>query len=501
MGEKFRALTERLADVQNVSTAASILHWDQQTQMPPGGAAARARQLATLARIEHELFASDETGQLLDDAAREVDGMPYDSLESRLIAVVREDYNQATRLPTELVAEIARATSEAHEVWAAARANDRFRDFQRPLEHILELMQQVAQHLGYGDHPYDALLNQYERGITTARVKEIFDEHKPALVALIAAVSANADRVSDAILHQPFDVDRQRAFGLEMAQAFGYDLERGRLDVAVHPFATRFSRGDVRITTRFDPNWLNPALFGTLHETGHAMYEQGIGEAVEGTPLGSGTSLGVHESQSRMWENIVGRSRAFWSWALPKLQAAFPEQLGSVDLDTFYRAINKVERSFIRVEADEATYNLHIMLRFELETDMVAGKIRVADLPEEWNSRFEAFFGIAPPSDRLGVLQDVHWSSGLMGYFPTYALGNLLSVQYYNTALKAHPSIPDEIARGEFSTLRRWLNENIHQHGRKYTSDELTRRVTGEGIQSRDYIAYLQAKFSDVYGV
>jgi carboxypeptidase Taq len=288
---------------------------------------------------------------------------------------------------------------------------------------------------------------------------------------------------------------------MEVVRSFGYDFDRGRLDETVHPFATSFSRDDVRITTRFLPEFLNPALFGTMHEAGHAMYEQGIAPELDATPLGGGTSLSVHESQSRMWENIVGRSKPFWAWALPKLQAVFPQQLGGVDLDTFYKAINIVKPSYIRVEADEATYNLHIMLRFELEMELAAGKVKVADLPQEWNDRFEASFGIRPPTDAVGVLQDIHWSGGMIGYFPTYALGNLLSAQYYNQAIREVSSIPDDIASGRFDTLLGWLNDRIHRHGRKFTADELTRRITGEGIQSRDYIAYLETKYAEVYGL
>lgn len=499
MGEKYEALKAHLAESRNVNQAAAVLHWDQQTHMPPGGASARAAQLGTLSRIAHEMFANDTTARLLEEAGKEVEGMDYDADEASLIRVVRQDYDDAIKLPSSLVAEIARATALAHEVWAQARQNDNFRAFQPALEQVMDLTLKVAECLGYGDHPYDPLINQYERGITTARVKEIFDEHKPALIKLIAAIKANADKVSDAVLHQPFDVEKQRAFGMDIVKKYGYDFNRGRQDVAVHPFCTSFSRDDVRITTRFNPNWLNPALFGTMHEAGHAMYEQGVAPSLEGTPLGNGTTLGVHESQSRMWENIVGRSKPFWSWALPKLQAVFPDQLGNVSLDTFYKAINKSAPSYIRVEADEATYNLHIMLRFEIETEVMAGKIRIADLPEEWNDRFETFFGITPPSDTLGVLQDVHWSSGLVGYFPTYALGNLLSAQYYAKALQDRPRIADDIANGQFDSLRTWLNENIHRHGRKFASDELTRRVTGEPIQSRDYIKYLETKFSEVY--
>ena len=501
MGEKFDALKARLGEIHNLDMIAGLVGWDQQTYMPPGGAEAKASQMATLSRLGHEMFVSDETGRLIEDAAAEVEGMAYDSDEASLIRVIREDYTEQTKLPTELVAELTRQTALAHEVWANARQGNDFRAFQPALEKIVALTIRQAEYLGYQDEPYDALLNQYERGITAKQVKAIFDEHKPELVQLIADVRANADAVSDAVRHQPFDVDKQRTFGLNVVQKYGYDLTRGRQDVAVHPFCTHFSRNDVRITTRFNPEWLNPALFFTMHEAGHAMYEQGVAPALEGSPLASGASLAVHESQSRMWENVVGRSKGFWSWALPQLKATFPDQLGSVDLDTFYKAINKVQPSYIRVEADEATYNLHIMLRFELESEMVAGRLNIADLPEEWNDRFEAFFGITPQSDTLGVLQDVHWSSGLIGYFPTYALGNLLAAQYYNQALKAHPSIPDEIASGQFDTLRGWLNTNIHQHGRKFTSEELTRRVTGESIQSRDYIQYLKTKFSDVYGL
>jgi carboxypeptidase Taq len=501
MTEQYQALVSHLGEIHNVNMATALLQWDQQTQMPPGGAEARAAQMATLTRIGHEMFTGEQTARLLEQAAHELDGADYDSNEASMIRVVRQDYEDATKLPAEFVAEQTRVTALAHEVWAQARANNDFKSFQPTLERIYELARQQADYLGYTEHPYDALLNQYERGITTAEVKRIFDEHKPQLVDLIAAIGRNADKVSDAALHQEFDLDKQREFALEVVKAFGFDFERGRQDVAVHPFCTHFSRDDVRITTRFYPDFLNPALFGMMHEAGHGLYEMGSDPSLEGTPLAGGASLGVHESQSRMWENIVGRSRAFWSWALRKLQARFPAQLGNVDLDTFYRAINKVQRSFIRVEADEATYNLHIMLRFEIETEALAGQIQVADLPTIWNERFEAYLGIVPPTDTLGVLQDVHWSAGLIGYFPTYALGNLLSAQYYTKAVEQHPAIPDEIAEGKFDTLLNWLVENIHRHGRKYTSDELTRRITGESIQSRDYLRYLQTKFGEIYGL
>ena len=501
MGEKYQKLVEHLREVQNIGDAGALLSWDQQTQMPPGGAAARASQLSTLARIQHELFASDTTNDLLEAAASEIEGADYDSDEASMIRVVRQDYAEQVKVPARLVAELASATTLAHADWAKAREDNNFASFLPALERILDLSREQAEYLGYDDHPYDALLNQYERGMTTAQVKAIFDGHKPGLVDLIAAISENADRVSDDVLHQSYDIDKQRQFALDVVRQYGFDFERGRQDVAVHPFCTSFSCNDVRITTRFYPDFLNPALFGMMHEAGHGMYEQGSAPELDGTPLVGGTSLAVHESQSRLWENLVGRSRAFWSWALPQLKQVFPDQLGSVDLDAFYNAINKVERSFIRVEADEATYNLHIMLRFGLEVDLFEGKVKPADLPQEWNDRFEALFGLRPPSDTLGVLQDVHWSMGLVGYFATYALGNLLSVQYFNQAIKAHPLIPDEIVSGQFDTLHKWLTDNIYRHGRKFTADELTRRITGEGIQSRDYLNYLQTKYGEIYGL
>lgn len=498
MGEKYDALVARIQDLQDVYMSASLLSWDQQTQMPPGGANARARQMATLSKIGHEMATSQEMGKLLADAADELAGMDYESDAVSTVRVLQQDYEDNSKLPTAFVAEFTQLTSLSQQIWAKARADKDFSQFQASLEKIIEMVRQTADYLGYEDHPYTALLNQYERGLTTAQVRQIFDTHKPGLVELIAAIKENADKVNSKILHRPYDIDKQREFALKMVSAFGFDFNRGYQAVSVHPFCTHFSTNDVRMTTRFEPEFLNPALFGMMHEAGHGMYEQGISQGLEGTPMASGTSLAVHESQSRMWENLVGRSKGFWSWALPQLKATFP-QLESVDLETFYKAINKSEPSFIRVEADEVTYNLHIILRFEIELELISGNLAVKDAPEAWNAKFQEFFGITPPDDAMGILQDVHWSVGIQGYFPTYALGNLLSVQYYNEAVKACPEIPSDIANGKFNQLLSWLNENIHQHGRKFTSDELTRKITGESIQSRDYLAYLKTKYSDIY--
>jgi carboxypeptidase Taq len=316
---------------------------------------------------------------------------------------------------------------------------------------------------------------------------------------MVKAMAQQADKNSDAPIHQAFDMAKQRQFGEMVVAKLGFDFSRGRQDESVHPFCSNFSRNDVRLTTRFDPNWLSPALFGTIHEAGHGMYEQGSPEHLDHTILAGGTSLGIHESQSRMWENIVGRGRPFWQHFYGQLQATFPEALGQVSLDDFYRAINQSKPSLIRVEADEATYNLHIMVRFDLEVAVLNGQLAIKDLPEAWNAKYEEYLGIRPPNNRLGVLQDIHWSMGIMGYFPTYALGNLLSVQFYNLVLQDHPSLPDEMAAGKFDTLLEWMRKHIHQHGRKYSSRELVKRVTGGEMQTAPFLGYIRQKFGQLY--
>ncbi|HEX2620185.1 MAG TPA: carboxypeptidase M32 [Phototrophicaceae bacterium] len=498
---KYQELVSHFADIVHLGRAGDLLDWDAQVNLPAAGAAARGAQLAVISRLRHELLTSDTTAKLLEEAEAETRSLTYDSNEASLVRVARYDYEEATKVPAKFVGEMSELTTTSHEIWAKARSENNFRGFQSALEKMMDMARQLADYRGYTEHPYDALLNHYERGMTTERVKAIFDGHKPQLVELIAAINKNGRKTSNAILHQPLDVSKQGEFARWAASTIGFDFKRGRQDVAVHPFAMGIARTDVRLTTRFYPEFLNPALFGMMHEAGHGMYEQGSAEELEGTPLSGGTSLAVHESQSRLWENIIGRSLGFWQYALPKLRETFPGQFDNISLEDFHRAINQVQPSYIRVEADEATYNLHIMLRFELETGLLKGDIKVADLPEEWNDRFESYLGITPTSDREGVLQDVHWSAGLIGYFPTYALGNLLSVQYYNQALKDHPSIPDEIAQGNSSTLLTWLNDKIYRHGRKFTSVELTERITGTSINAAPYIEYLKQKYSTVYGL
>jgi len=501
MREKYRKLAAHLAQVHNLTIAYRILSWDQQVNMPPAGDVSRAAQMATVWRLRHELFVSDKTAHLLEEAAREIEGAPFDSDEASLIRVARREHEAAVKQPAEFVARFMQAKGMATALWAKARANNDFKAFQPSLERLIDLKIEEAEHIGYTAHPYDALLEQLEPGMTTAEVKAIFDGHRPRLAALIAAIGERPNKISDAPVHQHFEIEKQREFGVSISKAFGFDYNRGRLDISVHPFEVQFSRDDVRMTTRYDEDFLNPALFGALHETGHGLHAQGFGASVEGTYLsdldaGSGT---IAESQSRMWENIVGRSRGFWKWAYPKLKETFPAQFAKVDVDAFYHAVNTVRPQFIRVEADEASYNLHIILRFELELELLSGKLKVADLPAAWNARFEQFFGIVPATDKEGVLQDIHWSQGAFGYFPSYALGNLLSAQFFNKAVQDIPSIPEDITRGKFDTLLNWATTNLYQHGRKFTVDELARRVTGDPIQWQPYVAYLEGKFKETY--
>lgn len=497
--ENLNALKERLNEAHHLQMVMALLGWDQQVNMPPGGAEHRAAQLGTMSKLQHELFTSEETGRLLDAAESEGRELPYDSDDASLLRVARHDYDLATRVPTKLVAELTRVTALAHEQWAQARAKNDYAAFKPWLQQIVDLSIQVAEALGYDDRIYDALLDQYEPGMKTATVARLFDELKTAQIPMIRAMAAQSDRVDSSVLKRDFAEAAQEQFSLIVARQLGYDFERGRLDRAVHPFTTNFGSNDVRITTRYERNWLPGALFGTMHEAGHAMYEQGSAAAISGTMLEGGTSLGIHESQSRLWENLVGRSRAFWQHYYPQMKELFPDVLADVDLDAFYRAINRVEPSLIRVEADEVTYNMHVIIRFELENDLLEGRLSVDDAPEAWNAKYEEYLGIRPTTDTEGILQDVHWSGGMIGYFPTYTLGNLMSVPFYNKAVEAHPDIPAEIGKGEFSTLLTWLQENIYQHGRKYMPAELFTKVTGEEMAAAQYLDYLRGKYGEIY--
>jgi carboxypeptidase Taq len=494
-------LRTRLAEISDLNRIGALVGWDQQTYMPPGGSAARAEQSATLQKIAHEMFIADETGRLLDAAASEVSRRDPDADDARLVSVTRRDYEKSRKVPTELVAEIARVTGQAVDVWADARAASDWKPFSPYLDRIFELHRRQADALGYTDRMYDALLDKFEPDMKTAQVAAVFDAIKPHLIDLAKAIAAKADVVSDEVLRREYDEQKQWDFGLEVIKRYGFDFKRGRQDRSVHPFTTSFSINDVRITTRVDRHFLSPALFGTLHETGHALYEQGFSQTLERTPLADGASLGMHESQSRLWENLVGRSRPFWKFFFPVLRGFFPEQLADQTAESFYRAANKVSPSFIRVEADEVTYGLHIMLRFEMENDLLEGRLKPDDVPEAWNARMQEFLGITPPTTALGALQDIHWSSGLIGYFPTYQLGNLISLQLWDKIIADIPDLMDHIGRGEFAALLGWLREHLHQHGRKFTSSELLQRITGGGLDPAPYLKYLKAKYGEIYGL
>lgn len=499
MTEKLEALKEKLAEVFNLYTVAALLDWDQQTYMPPGGAEDRAEQTALITQLAHERLVSDEVGRLLDDLSSEYSA-DDDSDGAALVRVTKDRFDRSRKLPSDFVAEMARHTALSHEVWVKARADNHFKHFESALEKLLDLKRRQTELVGYTDNRYDALLHDYEPYMKSAHVKNVFDGLRREIVPLVKAATQNAEAVSDAPIIQPFDIDKQRAFGEMVIKRFGFDFERGRQDVAVHPFCTTIGFGDIRLTTRYKDNDLGDALFSTMHEAGHGMYEQGIPKSFGRNLLAGSASLGVHESQSRLWENVIGRSRGFWSYFYPPLQETFP-QLASTNVETFYRAINKSQPSFIRVEADELTYTLHIMLRFEIEQEMLDGKVRIAELPALWNAKMEDYLGIVPPTDTLGVLQDVHWSAGLMGYFPTYALGTILSVQLYEKALEAQPQIPAEMARGEFGSLLNWLRENVHRHGAKYPPAELIKRAIGGELDSAPYVKYLQTKYGELYGL
>jgi carboxypeptidase Taq len=501
MSDSLERLKAVLAEVTDLSRAAALLEWDQETYMPPGGVAGRSDQLSTLLRLSHVRFTSDEVGNLLSMLEDETADRPFDSYESSLVRVTRRDYEQERKLPPDLVAAAARASSAARPLWEKARHDADFAIFAPALEKNVDLNRQIADALGYSERPYDALLDRNEPGLTTDQLETIFAELKKAIVPLVADIARHADAVDDRVLYRGFDPAAQLKYALDLVAKLGYDLERGRQDISTHPFSTSFGPGDVRITTRVSRDFFNECLFGSIHESGHAMYNQGIGDDIDRTPLWGGASPGVHESQSRLWENLVGRSHPFWKHFFPSLRNAFPEQLRGVDDEAFFKAVNKSYPSLIRVEADEVTYNLHVLLRFELENEMLEGKLKVKDLPEAWNSRIQSYLGIKVPNDREGVLQDIHWSYVGFGVFPGYTLGNLIGAQLMEKIRADVKDLDVQIEAGQFAPLLAWLRRNVHQHGRKFTPNELLERATGKRLEAGPWIAYVREKFSALYGI
>jgi carboxypeptidase Taq len=496
--ERFDELRGRLAEIADLGKTASLLSWDQHVMMPPRGAAIRAEQMATVGRIAHEKFISPEIGRRIDGLRGWGEEQDYDSLEASLIRVVVRDWEKACRVPPDLRAEISRSAALANPVWVDARKNNDFASFLPVLRKNLDLRKRYIDCFEVDDEPYDIVLDDYERGMRTKEVRRIFDylkEHQAPLVQEVAAQGGNEPR------DHAFPIEQQKVFELEVARAFGFTDDAWRLDPTVHPFASGTGITDIRITTRYFTDHLG-GLFGTMHEFGHGLYEHQIDPALERTPLARGVSLGMHESQSRMWENLVGRSLPFWRHFFPRLQELYPDTLGGYDLERWYREVNVVEPSLIRVEADEATYNLHIILRFELEQAMLADEFPLEQLPDEWNSRVWDYLGISVPDDTEGVLQDVHWSGGSIGYFPTYALGNLISAQIWERVVTDVPDLDESFERGEFAPLRDWLREHLHRHGRKYTPGETLERVVGTSqIDPAPYMRYLREKLAAIYGI
>ncbi|MBI5301598.1 MAG: carboxypeptidase M32 [Chloroflexi bacterium] len=499
MNSQFAELKIRLTEIADLNKIGAVLSWDQQTMMAPKGAAVRAEQMATLGRLAHAKFTSDEIGKLLDDLREYEATLPFDSDDASLIRVARTDYEKQRVVPTELRVEMTRAASLGQMAWAEARKQSDFKLFLPHLEKNVALKHRYVECFQPYDHVYDPLLDDFERGMKTAEVKTIFDALKKELIPLIAQIRERADAVSDACLHGHFPIDQQREFALNVVERFGFRSDSWRLDPTVHPFASNSGITDIRITTRYYEDFINPSLFGSMHECGHGLYENGIDPDLERSLLARGVSSSLHESQSRMWENLVGRSRAFWTFFYPKIQATFPDQLKHVEMETFYRAVNRVHPSFIRVEADEATYGLHIIVRFELEQEIMQGALALKDIPEAWNARMKQYLGVDVPNDAQGCLQDVHWSVGLLGYFPTYQLGNIVSAQIWEKALADIPDLYTQFEHGEFMVLREWLREKLHRHGRKFTPQETLQRVVGAPMDVALYMRYLKTKFGEIY--
>lgn len=500
MQEKLNELRTRLREVDDLQSAVSVLNWDQSTYMPPAGAAARGRQMATLSRIAQEKFTDPAVGRLLDElepyVERELD---YESDDASLVRVTRRDYERSVKVPPAFTAAFYQHIAVSYNEWAESRPTNDFARVQPYLEKSLDLSRQLADFFPGYEHVADPLIAFSDYGMSVSTIRPLFDELRQRLAPLTEKIVSQ--EVDDSFLHRTFPEEKQLAFGRRVIERYGYDFNRGRQDKTHHPFMTTFALDDVRITTRVKENNLNEALFSTLHEAGHALYELGIDHALEATPLASGASSGMHESQSRLWENQVGRSLPFWRHFYPQLQDTFPNQLGDVSLEQFYRAVNKVQRSLIRTDADEVTYNLHVMLRFELELQLLEGNLAVADLPDAWHARYERDLGVRAPDDRDGVLQDVHWFGGIVGgAFQGYTLGNVLAAMFYAQALKAHPEITSEIEEeGRFDALHNWLRENIYRHGAKFTTGEMVQRVTGGSLTVEPYFDYLNKKFGEIY--
>lgn len=501
MENKFKELRGRCEELAALGSAASLLGWDQNTYMPPKGAEARGRTLAVISELAHHKLTSPETGALIKDLYDWAQAKGHDSFEASFLRAVKRDYDQEVKLPAALVKEISLATTASFEAWHKARKASDFAMFAPHLEKIAQLNLRKAEALGFEKSPYDALLDLYDPGTKRGKLDAIFAELTAGLKPVIKAINERADKVSSAPFKGDFEPGAQLKLSLEIAQALGYDVSRGRQDLSAHPFSTGIaSPDDSRITTRALRDWLPACVYASIHETGHALYEQGFPSEFAFTPLAGASSLGMHESQSRFWENLVGRSRAFATWALPLYRRHFPGKFDECSAEDLYRAANRSEASLIRVEADEVTYNLHIALRYGIETQLLDGSLKVKDAPELWNARMKEYLGVTPANDAEGILQDVHWGYGMIGYFPSYTMGNLISAQLHAALRRDLPDMDARVEKGDFAPILAWLRAKVHSQGRKYEPEELLQKAIGEKLSVKPFVDYITAKYSALYG-
>jgi carboxypeptidase Taq len=490
--DSYLSLCQRQREIQLLGTTASLLNWDQETFLPPSAAPYRAEQLAALSSLTHRMATSEEVQRLLEES--EAIGFPNDSVEFSNVRQIRRNFDRAMKIPNDLVEEFARICSHGHHAWVAARQKSDFSLFAPHLSKILEFTRRKAEYWGYPDHPYDALLEGYEPGMTTREVRLVLEGLAPQQSNLLSAISNHQATQAIPTISGHFPENAQRQFNQEVAAAFGFDFQAGRIDATAHPFCTTLGPRDVRLTTRYDLTDFTQSLYSVLHEAGHGLYEQGLPVENFGLPSGESVSLGIHESQSRLWENKIGRTRAFWDHWLPRAQELFPDAR-SLTPESITASVLRVKPSFIRVEADEVSYDLHIALRFELELALVEGSLPVEEVPSAWNARFHSLFGLTVPDDARGCLQDIHWSMGGIGYFSTYTLGNLNSAQLFEAALASSPTIGSDLANGQYASILNWMRTNIHQHGQRWSAPELIERATGQRTQNTAHLRYLESKY------
>lgn len=492
--EQARSIMRKVKDLGAVS---AVLGWDQETYMPTGGSEARAEQIATIDTLSHEALTSSTARKVADEVRAGIDTLAGD--EKNVMSLFLREHDRAVKLPDSLVSKTSRAQSLAQEAWKKARSEKDFSLFAPHLEQLIGLKIQAAELYGYAENRYDALIDLFEPGMKASIIRPVFERLRAGTVALVERVLPMRDTVNDEVLRKEYAREKQLEFGKSIVQKLGFDFERGRVDLSAHPFCTNFAPTDVRLTTRIIERDLRSCLFGLIHEAGHGMYEQGVDMKYFRTFAAEGTSMGIHESQSLFWENVVARTEEFWQWALPQLKSVFPDQLGNTTAREFYRTINGIKPSLIRIDADETTYNLHIILRFEIEDAFINEKMRVADIPELWNEKMRESLGVVPANDAEGCLQDVHWSFGGYGYFPSYTLGKLYAAMLWGQLQKEMPTVRSLIADGQFTPIREWLRLHIHQYGKTQMSEEIIQRITGRGLTETDFLAYVGAKADDVY--